>query len=311
MSISFKQSHIAFPIMKYHYYICDVFTDTRFGGNPLAVLPEASGLSAETMQKIAREFNFSESTFVLPAEQGHTRRVRIFTPTQEVPFAGHPNIGTAFTLAAIGEVGTNTSITFEEDAGLVPITIRQTADRPIWCELFAPQKVSIGNVVSAETIAAVLSLDPSDIATANHPPQEASVGLPFMIVELRDREALARARINMDRLHALEASGIVPDIHLYTFGDGNDFDIHARMYAPLDNVPEDPATGSANCALVGMLTQINPANDGQFSWRIAQGFEMGRPSILSARTRKENGAVTGVWIGGSCVMVSEGWIEAG
>ena len=126
-------------------------------------------------------------------------------------------------------------------------------------------------------------------------------------LELRDRDALARARINMER-HALEASGIVADIHLYTFGDG-DFDIHARMYAPLDNVPEDPATGSANCALVGMLTQISSAENGQFSWRIAQGFEMGRPSILSARTRKESGTVTGVWIGGHCVMVSEGWIE--
>ncbi|MGB1253721.1 MAG: PhzF family phenazine biosynthesis protein [Candidatus Promineifilaceae bacterium] len=294
----------------YKYYICDVFTDTRFGGNPLAVLPEAAGLSAETMQQIAREFNFSESTFVFPAEQGHTRRVRIFTPTQEVPFAGHPNVGTAFTLATIGEVGTNTSVTFEEDAGLVPITIRAEENRPIWCELFAPQDVWIGRSISAETAAALLSLIPADIVTSNHPPQEASVGLPFLIIELRDKDALQRARINLDQLHALEASGIVPDVHLYTHGSG-EFDIHARMYAPLDNVPEDPATGSANCALVGMLTQINPAPDGAFSWRIAQGFEMGRPSILSARTRKTGGTVTGVWIGGSCVMVSEGWIEVG
>ena len=295
--------------MRYRYYICDVFTDMRFGGNPLAVLPEASGLSAEMMQSIAREFNFSESTFVLPAEQGHTRRVRIFTPTQEVPFAGHPNIGTAFTLATIGDVGVNTQITFEEDAGLVPITIRQEADRPVWCELFAPQPVWIGQSISAEQAATVLSLNVDDIVTTNHPPQEASVGLPFLIIELRDRDALERARINIDQLHALEAAGIVADVHLYTRNNnGSAYDIHARMYAPFDNVPEDPATGSANCALVGMLTQINAQSDGEYSWQIAQGFEMGRPSILSARTRKENGEVTGVWIGGSCVMVSEGWI---
>jgi trans-2,3-dihydro-3-hydroxyanthranilate isomerase len=293
--------------MKYRYYTCDVFTETRFGGNPLAVLPAAAGLSAETMQKIAREFNFSETTFVLPAEQGHTRRVRIFTATQEVPFAGHPNIGAAFTLATIGEIDTNTMVTFEEEAGIVSIVIRHDTDRPIWCELRAPQPLRIGKQVSAETIAEVLSLEPADIITTNHPPQEASVGLPFLIVELRDRDALARARINTDRLRALKASGFVPDIHVYTFGTG-DIDIRARMHAPFDNVPEDPATGSANCALIAMLAQNNSATDGEFSWRIAQGAEMGRPSDLFGRTRKENGVVTGAWIGGHCVMVCEGWI---
>jgi trans-2,3-dihydro-3-hydroxyanthranilate isomerase len=294
--------------MKYRYYTCDVFTETRFGGNPLAVLPAAAGLSAQAMQKIAREFNFSETTFVLPAEHGHTRRVRIFTATQEVPFAGHPNIGTAFTLATIGEIGTNTTVTFEEEAGLVPTLVRQETDRPIWCELRAPQPLQIGKPVSAETIADVLSLEPADIITSNHPPQEASVGLPFLIVELRDREALARARINTDRLRALKASGVVPDVHVYTLGTG-DFDINARMHAPFDNVPEDPATGSANCALIAMLTQMHSATDGEFTWRIAQGIEMGRPSELSGRTRKENGEVTGSWIGGNCAMVCEGWIK--
>src|SRR5438477_1350335 len=126
--------------MDYHYYICDVFTDTRFGGNQLAVLPEAVGLSAEQMQQIAREFNFSESTFVLPAEAGHTRRVRIFTPTAELPFAGHPNVGTAFVLAAAGELGgldEPITVTFEEKAGVVPISIQRRGRTGIWCELAA------------------------------------------------------------------------------------------------------------------------------------------------------------------------------
>jgi trans-2,3-dihydro-3-hydroxyanthranilate isomerase len=294
--------------MKYRYYTCDVFTETRFAGNPLAVLPAAAGLSAQAMQKIAREFNFSETTFVLPPEQGHTRRVRIFTATQEVPFAGHPNIGTAFTLATIGEIGTNTTVRFEEPAGLVPILVRQETDRPIWCELRAPQSLRTETGVPAETIADVLSLNPSDIVVANHPPQVASVGLPFLIVELRDQEALSRIQINMDRLRALKASGIVPDIHAYALGV-HDFDIHARMFAPFDNVPEDPATGSANCALIAMLTQIHSATDGEFAWRIEQGVEMGRPSVLSGRTCKKKGEVTGTWIGGNCVMVCEGWIE--
>lgn len=299
--------------MRYQFYTCDVFTDTRFGGNPLAVFPDASGLSAEQMQKIAREINYSETTFVFPAEQGNTRKVRIFTPMIEVPFAGHPNVGTAFTLATIGElgeIGEQTEIVFEEAAGLVPITIRKEAGKPIWCELKAPEPVSIGRMISAEKAAQALSLKPEEIVTDNHRPQVASVGLPFLIVELRDTVALERAQANVARLRELKGVGITPDIHLYV-QSGDEFDLRTRMFAPLDNVPEDPATGSANCALVGMLTTINPEKDGEYNWHIAQGFEMGRPSILDARTTKQDGEVTGVWIAGSSVMVAEGTIEAG
>lgn len=294
--------------MKYRYYTCDVFTETRFGGNPLAVLPSAAGLSTTTMQKIAREFNFSETTFVLPPEKGQTRRVRIFTPTQEVPFAGHPNIGTAFTLASIGEIPSDTRVTFEEGAGLVPITIQQESKQPIWCELRAPQAVQIGNSVPAETIADVLCLEASQIVTNNHFPQEASVGLPFLMVEVRSREVLGRAKINTEKLRALSSLGVAHDVHVYALSSG-EFDIHARMFAPFDGVPEDPATGSANCALIGMLTKINAAPSGDFRWRIAQGVEMGRPSQLLGRTTKKDGEVTDVWMGGNCVMVCDGWME--
>ena len=264
------------------------------------------------MQQIAREFNYSETAFVLPAEAGHARRVRIFTPPREVPFAGHPNIGTAFVLARMGAFGSldaPLSVTFEEQSGLVPIAIHKRREERIWCELTAPQRLTLGKAISAESVAAAVSLAADDILTAEHAPLVASVGLPFILAELRDREALGRARPDISALEGLAAEGIdQPDILLYVrTSDG--FDIRARMFAPMDGVPEDPATGSAICALVGLLSHLDEAPSGDFSWRIAQGVEMGRPSVLEARTRKRNGAVADVRVGGECVLVSEGLIE--
>jgi trans-2,3-dihydro-3-hydroxyanthranilate isomerase len=296
----------------YRYYICDVFTDTRFGGNQLAVLPEAQGLSDRQMQQIAREFNFSESTFVLPAEQGHDRRVRIFTPTAEIPFAGHPNVGTAFTLAATGALGRvdgPVTITFEEKAGLVPITIARR-NGAIWCELTAPAPLALGPVVSRELLAAAVSLAPEDVITTTHPPQVASVGLPFVVAELRDRNALAHARVHGPGLDAIKALGVVPDVHMYV-RSGDEFDLRTRMFAPYDGVPEDPATGSANCALAALLTGHRPERSGVFTYRIAQGVEMGRPSVLEARSEKRDGEVVWTRIGGASVLVSEGTIDVG
>jgi trans-2,3-dihydro-3-hydroxyanthranilate isomerase len=298
--------------VRYRYCTCDVFTDTRFGGNPLAVLPAAAGLSDREMQAVAREFNYSETAFVLPAESGHTRRVRIFTPTQEVPFAGHPNIGTAFVLAATGELGPvdpGLAITFEEPAGLVPITVT-ALDGRIRCELAAPERLTRGRVVDPAVLARAVSLDPADIVTATHPPQEASVGLEFLIAELRDRAALGRARADLARLEALAAEGVTPEVHLY-IRSGDEFDLRARMFAPLDSVPEDPATGSANAALGALLAACDPAPDGRHSWRIAQGVEMGRPSLLEVTVTKRAGEVVETRVGGECVLVSEGEIDLG
>ena len=297
--------------MKYRYFHCDVFTDAAFGGNPLAVLPDARGISDARMQQIAREFNFSETTFVLPAEKGHTRRVRIFTPAVEVPFAGHPNVGTAFVLAAAGELGPidrPLAVTFEEKAGLVPITIERRPGGGIACELSAPAKLSLGSEVPAAEVAAAVSLAAEDVATRVHPPRVFSVGLPFLFAELTDREALARARSNAAALDAIVARGVPPDIHLYVRGaDG--FDLRARMFAPLDGVPEDPATGSANAALAAALAHFDARREGSFRWRIAQGVEMGRPSVLEASAEKRNGEVVAARIGGTSVMIAEGWIE--
>jgi len=296
--------------MKYKYYICDVFTDKRFGGNQLAVLPDARGLDDRQMQQVAREFNFSESTFVFPAAEGHTRKVQIFTPTREVPFAGHPNIGTAFVLATageLGEIGASAEIVFEEKAGLVPISIRKSEQGAINCELEAPQVFSLGKELPADILAEALCLNTDELITDIHPPIIASVGLPFVMVELRDRSVLQKAAINPTGFERIAALGVMPDIHLYVRSD-DEFDIRARMFAPHDGVPEDPATGSANCALAGLLAHYHDSASGNFEWRIAQGVEMGRPSLLQARAGKKADKVISTWIGGSCVMVSEGHI---
>lgn len=320
--------------MRYRFVTCDVFTSERFRGNQLAVLPDAEGLSTEQMQQIAREFNFSETTFVFPPRSGHTRHVRIFTPATEVPFAGHPNIGTAFVLASIGELGepdesgepgnrgdagergdpgsreSSRTVTFEEEAGLVPIAIEARKDGSIWCELGAPESLSVGPTLSAFAVARVVSLHEEDIAVDRHAPQVASVGLPFLFVELKTRGALEKARIDLGELEEMVADSpaLPPDLHLYVRSQ-DDFDLRARMFAPLDGVPEDPATGSASCALAGLLAHHETATEGDFRWRIAQGVEMGRPSVLEARAEKRDGSVVGTWVGGTSVIVSEGYIR--
>jgi trans-2,3-dihydro-3-hydroxyanthranilate isomerase len=295
----------------YRYYTCDVFTDTRFGGNPLAVLPDAAGLSDERMQRIAREFNFSETSFVFPAESGHTRTVRIFTPAREVPFAGHPNVGTAFVLAtigALGEIRDELTVTFEEQAGLVAVLIRSEKGRVTSCELAAPQRLSLGDALPVPVVAAAVSLESADVVVATHEPQVASVGLPFVITELRNRAALERARFDLAAADAVAARAPRPSLYVYT-REAGDFDVRARMFAPLSGVSEDPATGSASCALAGLLAHHGRQASGEFRWRIAQGVEMGRPSTLVARARTKDGVVTGTWVGGPSVLVTEGSIH--
>jgi trans-2,3-dihydro-3-hydroxyanthranilate isomerase len=225
-------------------------------------------------------------------------------------------VGTAFTLATTGAFGAirdSTTVTFEEKAGVVPMRIERRGEG-IFCELTAPEKLSIGKKVSPQAVAAAVSLTPNDFVTETHSPQVASVGLPFIMVQLKDRATLKRARINTGAFDALAAEGVTPDVHMYVRipRNGDDgFDIHARMFAPLDGVPEDPATGSANCALAAMLTHYDPAPSGTFRYRISQGVEIGRPSVLEARIEKREGALISAHIGGGSVLVSEGWIEVG
>lgn len=292
----------------HQYHTCDVFTRDRFGGNPLAVVPDARGLDSRMMQALAREFGYSETTFVLPAERGNTRRVRIFTPQTEVPFAGHPNIGTAFVLAALGEIvladGTE-SVTFEENAGIVPVRLeRDTAGR-VFCELTAPAALSLGSTVSVDMLADAVGLRPDDVVTAVHQPQVASVGLPFVMAEVASRSALAKACPDIAAMRALKARDITPDIHLYT-RDAGEFDLQTRMFAPLDGVPEDPATGSANSALIALLARLEAGPVGTRQWRIAQGVDMGRPSELFGRVEMDGDGAMVVHLGGCSVRVFDG-----
>lgn len=296
--------------MAYPYYTCDVFTDTRFGGNQLAVLPRAEGLSDRQMQQIAREFNFAETSFVFPPHGGGTRSVRIFTPTRELPFAGHPNVGTAAMLATHGHLGAidgDIRVVFEEGAGPVPIVIRRRGADRFWCELEAPEPLSIGATVPVAAVAAAISLPESAIVTAAHPPVSASVGLPFLFAELADRDAIARVRPDFAALERLRDFG-PPYLHVYA-RTGDEFDLRTRQLSSTDPFLEDPATGSANAALAGLLAHHARSSAGMLQWRIAQGVELGRPSVLEARAEKRDGRVTGVWIGGETVPVSEGLLQ--
>jgi trans-2,3-dihydro-3-hydroxyanthranilate isomerase len=304
--------------MQYRYYTVDVFTQTRFGGNQLAVLPEAAGLSTEQMQAITREFNYSESTFVLPPENAsNDARVRIFTPAREIPFAGHPNLGTAHVLSAIGSSGRHSdgekTLRFEELAGVVPVHVRFEGGAPIYCELTAPQKLKLGAEMSADVdvaeLAQALSLSPEDIVTKSHFPRSASVGLPFLCVELRDRDALARSQVRVDSWIPYSERVACNSVHLYTRDTGTDkFDLRCRMYARMGSIREDPATGSANCALAGLLASLASESSGTLTYRIAQGIEMGRPSALFASVERREGAVAEVRIGGASVSIAEGLI---
>jgi trans-2,3-dihydro-3-hydroxyanthranilate isomerase len=299
--------------MQFEFVTVDVFTDRRFGGNPLAVLPNAEGLTAAQMQAIASEFNLSETTFVLPPQDlAHTAEVRIFTPKAELPFAGHPNVGTAFVVARHGSVYgriVGDPLVFEEKAGLVPVEALQDGGAIVGARLTAPQPLSRGADVAADIIAAACSLDVGDIETRHHAPCIASCGTRFMFAELKTRHALGGAQPRPDIFARHFPIDGTTGIHLYLRDGADGIDIRARMFAPSHGVPEDPATGSANVALVGLLASLRPERDLSLDIRIAQGVEMGRPSLLEASAEKSGGVVTETRIGGRCVPVMSGTIE--
>jgi trans-2,3-dihydro-3-hydroxyanthranilate isomerase len=304
--------------MKRRYVTADVFTDRMFGGNPLAVVLDAEGLSTKDMQAIALEFNYSETTFVLPPDnRAHTAKVRIFTPRTEVPFAGHPNVGTAFVLArespsaAAAAASAAGIFLFEEVAGLVPLTLLREHGATVGAELRAPEALSRGSLVSREVVAACLSLDPGDIAAQVHAPQIVSVGLPFLVVELASRDALRRSKPNVGAHAALLPLDGADAIFAYWRGRdqspvSDEAVLHARMFSPLDGIVEDPATGSACAATIALLATLESDQRTDRAWRIHQGVDMGRPSLLLGRTATHDGAATATHIGGRCVAVFEG-----
>ena len=294
----------------YAFETVDVFTNQRFGGNPLAVLPDARGLTDAQMQAIAREFNLSETTFVLPpANPRNHARVRIFTPAHEMPFAGHPNVGTGFVLARAMEHPPE-HLTFEEIAGLVRVHIQRGPDKQInGARVSAPQPLSIKDAVAVETVAACASLTLADILVDAHHPLIASVGTDFAIAELTNLEALARATPDIAAFRAAAGKGMRFALHLYVRRDGDATRLRTRMFAPLGGVLEDPATGSANAALSALLTSIAPGENTDFHYEIEQGIEMGRPSLIIGSGRKTaEGPVTAT-VAGECVPVMHGVLD--
>ena len=301
--------------MRYRFFTADVFTDRVFGGNPLAVLPEAEGLDTRRMQLVAREFNLSETAFVLPpGDPAHTRRVRIFTPAAELPFAGHPTVGTAFVLAAIGAVpltGEETRVVFEEGVGPVPVTVRAAGGRPAFAQLSVAKLPEFGPEPPAPAaVADALSLDVADLADGGAGVQAVSCGVPILFVPVPDRGALRRARVNRAAWERVLAPSWAPQVFVFTpDAERPGSDLRARVFAPMLGVEEDPATGAAAAALGGYLGVRADGGDGTLRWVVEQGFEMGRPSILEVEADRRGGAVTAVRVGGASVMVGEGGIE--
>ena len=282
----------------------DVFTSTRFGGNQLAVFPDARGLTDAQMQSLAAELNLSETTFVLPpASPANTARVRIFNRVAEMPFAGHPNVGTGFVLAEHAKDGL---LRFEEIAGLVEVAIeRDTAGAVTGAEIGAPQPLTVGPKMDPALMAGCVGLAEGDVVTDSHLPIMASVGNSFVIAEVTG-EALSRAKPDLARFAeaALEFPHLGPRrLPLYLYAKNGRGKLRTRMFSPLSGTVEDAATGSAATPLVAMLLALSTRKT--LSVEITQGVEMGRPSLLRASAFRARDGVRAK-VAGSCVPVFEG-----
>jgi trans-2,3-dihydro-3-hydroxyanthranilate isomerase len=235
----------------------------------------------------------------------HTHEVRIFTPRAELPFAGHPNIGTAFVVATLGDSRERSdALIFEEKAGLVRLNLVKNGTRVVGARLAAPQPLAIGDNIASEVVAGACSISVADIEVTNHASYIASCGIPFVLTELKTRAALAAARprseVFVEHLKADRVTGIL----LYVRDNEGNVDLQARMFAPLYGIPEDPATG-----IVGFLARLRHEPDLVLRLRIAQGIDMGRPSLLEAKAEKRNSQLIGIWISGRCVPVMRGVLE--
>ena len=287
---------------QYRFVTVDVFTATRFGGNPLAVFPDARGLSDAEMQAIAREFNLSETSFVLPpTDPGHSARVRIFTPATEMPFAGHPNVGTGFVLAdrAVAD-----RLVFEEIAGLVPITLRRGAAGAVTgATIEAPQALTTGPEFAPALIAPCAGIEPWEIVTEAHRPIRAGCGNPFIIAEVTPAALTRAAPDSAETARAMRLDSALADrFALYLYArDGAG--LRARMFGAGLGVREDAATGSAAAPLAALLLSLGGGDAAAFD--IAQGVEMGRPSLLATTARRAADGIRAT-VGGDCVPIMEG-----
>ncbi len=299
------------------YFLADVFTDRPFGGNPLAVFPDASELTTSEMQSIARELNLSETTFVAPAPpgaEGHT--VRIFTPLTELPFAGHPTIGTALVLDSLAQpdgratTARQHTMLLHERIGIVPVEIHH-AEGPPRAILSSPSiPEHAGTPADRAVLARLLGLDATDILEGDVAPQCFSAGVPFTFIPVRDRAALSRARLDSAAWQESLADSSAPHIYVMTMPDwlkGGTID--ARMFAPAMGIPEDPATGVAAVALAGYLSTIQNLKNGRTHFLVRQGEDMGRPSRLDLAIDCDNGRLSGVHVGGQAIIIGQGALD--
>jgi trans-2,3-dihydro-3-hydroxyanthranilate isomerase len=296
------------------FHVLDVFTTERFGGNPLAVVLEADALDAQRMQTIAREFNLSETAFVLkPKHAAHTARVRIFTPAAELPFAGHPTIGTACLLAHLRQPATQDAsealVVLEETIGLVRVGVRMRQGSAPFAEFDAPRlPEELSTPPAVDRLAAAIGLIPAEIGFENHRPTRYSAGNAFTFVPVASLEAIGKAQVSSGHWEAAMDGGTGaflycrPTVHTTSA-------FHARMFAPQHGIAEDPATGSAAAAFAAVVHRFDELPDGTHKRVIEQGFEMGRPSLIDLAVTVEGGRVATVRIGGHAVRVAAGRIE--
>ena len=295
----------------YEFATVDVFTNQRFGGNPLAVFPNARGLTDEQMQNIAREINYSETTFVTPPrDRKNTAEVRIFTPQSELPFAGHPNVGTAWVLAEnpgwVPGLMSDDEMIFEQCAGLVEVKVsREMSGAVSSCTILAPQKFhqlhSIPRSVAAPcvSLANELVLVDADVA---------SVGIPFALVQVANLQALKSAKPDIPAFEYCNEHYGYPEepVCIMIYFRSESGVVGARMFGPLAGIYEDPATGSASAALAGLLASRDQRMDANIKYEISQGVEMGRPSEIFLEAKKVEGEIESVSIAGQCVPVITG-----
>ncbi len=294
------------------FVTCDVFTDHPFAGNPLAIVLNADGLSDTAMQTLAREFNLSETIFVqAPDDPANTAKVRIFFPTAEIPFAGHPTIGCAIYLAmqSAPDGDFETEIRLEEVAGLVPVTVTRQGKR-VTAELTAPvlpHAVPGAAMPDFTVIAAAIGLDPADIGFDTHHPGVWQGGPTYGYVPLNSLKSLANAHPCEPAWSQLMESWGTDSAYLYTPGTRCDY--QARMFSPTGGIPEDPATGSASCILAAQLLAAGALGEGDTALTLHQGVEMGRPSTLHLTITLKGGALAAVRLAGTSVEISRGQIK--
>lgn len=302
---------------KLRYHLVDVFTDRQFGGNPLAVFTNGRGISPERMQAIAKELNLSETTFVLPPDdRAHHYRVRIFTPGQELPMAGHPTVGTTYVLAREhlierGRDGAETTIKLEEGVGTIPVRIEWREREARFIEMQQPRPIFGPRVEDLGAVAEMLGIGPEEIETSL-PLEVVSCGVPFLYVPLRSLRAVQSVKFRVDVWESKLKHVVPPEVFVFTreveFPGST---VHSRMFAPGLGVWEDPATGGASGPLGCYLVRHGVVRcDGEAAIVSEQGIEMGRPSFIKIRiARREGGEITEVRVGGQCRFMGEGYLE--